>query len=413
MLAGSGARLAIQGVYFILIARALGAEQYGAFVGVVALMAIVAPFASWGTGPLLIRNVARDPSSFSSSWGNALWMTSISGSVLLSTLLLLAKFVLSEKIPLNLVLWVGVSDLLLAAAVGVAAQTFQAVEQLHIMARAQIGLTAARAIAAVILVLLVSHPTAVLWGCCYCLSSALGAIYAIALVCSKLGFPTLRLRHLRSDLLEGFYFSISVSAQSVYNNIDKTMLVRLATFAAAGIYGAAYRLIDLSFQPVGALVYAAYPRFFQHGRTGLEGTRRLAARVLPSAIIYAIFAAVALMLLAPVVPLMFGRDFADSVGALRWLSPLVVFKACHYFLADALTGAGHQGIRSAIQIAIAALNILLNLWLIPAYSWRGAAWASLASDGLLVVGMFAVIQMLSRKALPSGPACLPDAGVSS
>jgi len=43
------------------------------------------------------------------------------------------------------------------------------------------------------------------------------------------------------------------------------------------------------------------------------------------------------------------------------------------------------------------LNILLNLWLIPAYSWRGAAWSSLASDGLLAIGLWTAVSILRRQ----------------
>lgn len=397
MLAGSGARLLIQGVYFVLIARALGAAHYGAFVGVAALVAILAPFSPFGTGQIIVRNVARDRRAFHYSWGNALWMTGVSGSILLAVVLLLARYVLAEKVPLALVLLIGCSDLLLAAVVGLAALAFQAVEQLHRTAQIQVALTAAHAVAAVVLVLSVRHPTALSWGFFYCFSSAVGAVYAIALVSSKLGSPRLSLRRLRSDLLEGFYFAISLSSQSIYNNIDKTMLVRLATFGAAGIYAAAYRLLDLAFQPVSALLASTYPRFFQHGTQGLQGTKRLAKRFLPFAAGYAILASGVLILAAPVLPFVLGHDFRESVDALRWLSPIVLFRAVHYFLADTLTGAGFQGLRSALQIFIAALNVVLNLWLIPAYSWRGAAWASLGSDGMLAVCMFLAILFLERR----------------
>jgi hypothetical protein len=49
----------------------------------------------------------------------------------------------------------------------------------------------------------------------------------------------------------------------------------------------------------------------------------------------------------------------------------------------------------------------LNLWLIPTYSWRGAAWASLVSDGALVLGLFAAIVSLQRRGmLPSAVAAV-------
>lgn len=405
MLAGSGVRLLIQGVYFVLIARALGAQHYGAFIGVVAFAAVLSPFSPLGTGQIIVRNVARDRNTFNYSWGNALWMTGMSGSVLLVIALLLAKWVLAERVPLVLVLLIGLSDLLFSAVSGVAALAFQAVEQLHRTAQIQVALTAARAIAAVVLVLSVRNPTALSWGYFYCLSSAVGSAYAITLVSLKLGYPKFSFRRMRLDLLEGFYFAISLSSQSIYNNIDKTMLVRLATFGAAGIYAAAYRLVDLSFQPVSALLASMYPRFFQHGTQGIQGTKQFARRFLPYAAGYALLAGATLVLLAPVVPYFLGRDFGDSVTALRWLSPLVLFRAVHYFLADTLTGAGFQGLRSAIQLLIAGLNVVLNLWLIPTYSWRGAAWASLASDGMLAVCMFLAILFLERRVEMSGVVC--------
>ena len=39
------------------------------------------------------------------------------------------------------------------------------------------------------------------------------------------------------------------------------MLARLGTLEATGIYGAAYRLIDVSFAPVASLLTAAYAVF--------------------------------------------------------------------------------------------------------------------------------------------------------
>jgi O-antigen/teichoic acid export membrane protein len=53
-----------------------------------------------------------------------------------------------------------------------------------------------------------------------------------------------------------------------------------------------------------------------------------------------------------------------------------------------------------LQIVVAIFNILVNLWIIPAYSWRGAAWSSLASDGLLAVLMCIAVTVL-RHRLPA------------
>ena len=91
---------------------------------------------------------------------------------------------------------------------------------------------------------------------------------------------------------------------------------------------------------------------------------------------------------APLVPRVLGAEYARTTEALRWLALLPLLKTMHYFAADSLTGAGFQGVRTVAQVLVAMFNVLVNLWIIPAYSWRGAAWSSLASDGLLAASLW-------------------------
>jgi O-antigen/teichoic acid export membrane protein len=68
-----------------------------------------------------------------------------------------------------------------------------------------------------------------------------------------------------------------------------------------------------------------------------------------------------------------------------------------------LAGAGYQGLRTFIHVGVAAFNVLINFWLIPTYSWRGAAWSSIASDALLACGIGAAVLVLSRRSQTSVP----------
>ena len=79
LLLGSGLRASIQGIYFVLIARALGPDGYGAFAGVVALVALASPFSGLGMGNILIKNVARDRETFGESWGTGVVAVALSG----------------------------------------------------------------------------------------------------------------------------------------------------------------------------------------------------------------------------------------------------------------------------------------------------------------------------------------------
>src|ERR1700732_2715493 len=103
MVLGRGLGLIIQAVYFIEIARSLGVSNYGAFVGVVALVGIVWPFASMGGSNLLIKNVSRDKNLFPTYWGRALVTTAAFGSLLILAVLMISRFVLPPEIPLLLV----------------------------------------------------------------------------------------------------------------------------------------------------------------------------------------------------------------------------------------------------------------------------------------------------------------------
>jgi len=395
---GQGLRLIIQALYFVVIARSLGAANYGAFVGVVALVGIAYPFATLGSGNLLVKNVARDPSLFSLYWGRALVTTSLASSVFFAVVLVLSHFALPASIPFRLVLLVAGSDLFGLSAIQLCGQAFQTFERLNWTATINVMGSISRLSGALILVTFHHHPSALQWGYLYFISTWVVATAALFLVFTKVGLPKFKLWRSAAEMREGFYFSAGLSAQTIYNDIDKTMLARLGTLEAAGIYGAAYRLIDVTFVPIQSLLAAAYPNFFRAGAEGISATLSYARRLVGGALAYGIAACLAILLFAGIVPLILGPEYALTAVALRWLSLLPILKVLHYFLSDSLTGAGYQGARTCVQAGVAIFNVLINLWIIPAYSWRGAAWSSIASDALLLCGVGAAALVLSRRA---------------
>lgn len=391
MLLGQWARLPVQALYFVLIARSLGARGYGAFVGVTALVAVLAPFSGLGSGNILVKNVSRDEECFARYWGKALALTGVSGTLLLLLVLLLSRFLLPATIPFALVCCVSLADLLCARYLDLATQAYQAYQRLGRTSQLAFLPFLVRLVAVAVLFFAGRAASPLLWGYYYLAANALSALVALLWVRRELGAPAFEKRMLWSDLKEGIYFSISTSSLNIYNDIDKSLLARLATLEAVGIYGAAYRIVDVAFTPVRSLLYACYARFFQSGRGGMAGAAGFAAKVLPYAAGYGLFSSVCLYAAAPLLPLVLGPGYAQTVVALRWLSLLPLLKSFHNFMADALTGAGFQGTRSACQVVTALFNVGLILWLIPSFSWRGAAWASLASDGFLALSLWLAI----------------------
>jgi O-antigen/teichoic acid export membrane protein len=397
MLLGQGFKLLIQALYFIVIARSLGAQKYGAFVGVVGLVGILLPFATMGSGFLLIKNVSRDKRQFRRNFGSALVTTIVSAAFSFAVVVGISHFLFPAAIPMKLIMMVAASDLFCLGIATICAQAFQAFERMKWTASINVLLSALRLAAAVILASVKSNPTALEWGGFYLVSTAMVSILALILVLAKLGTPVLSFARRAAEIREGFYFSVAQSAQTIYNDIDKTMLARLSTLEATGIYGAAYRLIDVSFAPVGSVLVAAYPNFFRVGVDGIPATLRYARPLIVRALGYATLIAAALLAGAGVVPLILGSEYRQTSEALRWLAVLPLLKAVHSFFADALTGAGYQALRTAISAGVAVFNLCINMWIIPAYSWRGAAWSSIASDALLLSAVATAVFVLLRR----------------
>jgi O-antigen/teichoic acid export membrane protein len=402
-LGGSGTRLFIQAAYFIIIARCLGPGQYGGFVAATALIGVISPFVGLGCGPLLVKNVSRDRRQFSEYWGNGLMMTLVSGSVLAFLAMSVCRLVLPRSIPMLVIALLSVSDLIFAKLLDMGAWAFQSVDRLSGNAKLNVLVSLTRLLGIAGLALAVSHPGIMAWSAVYLAGSILAALIAVAWVTFSLGKPKIALHRIRREGVEGCCFSVGQSAGTIYNDIDKTMVARLATLEAAGVYAAAYRLIDVAFIPVRALLSATLPGFFRSGAGGLQASMQYGKRMLIKILPYSLFAFAAIMIGAPLAPHILGRQYADITEALRWLALLPVLKTLHFFTADALTGAGHQGTRSLIQIGVAAFNVLINLWIIPAYGWRGAAASSIASDGLLALSLLFTVTLLRRRStIPTG-----------
>jgi O-antigen/teichoic acid export membrane protein len=397
---GQGFRLIIQTAYFVLVARALGPDSFGAFVTVVAMAALLGPFSGLGTANLFIKNVRSGTRKASLCWGNGIVLTVVSGSAL-SAIGLGLSLLFRLKTVAFVVIMVCISDLVLLKVTELAAFGFTAMERMKQTALQCVVVSLLR-LAGIVGLILTVHPVTLRgWVLVYLFTSLLGMTYAVVKGGQVWGRPVTDLKALRQDVAEGFFFSVAGSAATVYNDIDKIMLSRLADLAATGVYAAAYRVIDVTMTPVRSLAAAAYPQFFRKGAGGLGATYPYALSLIAKAAIYGSLASAGLWLFAPCLPGVLGPKYEEVVGAVRWLALIPLLRCIHSFLADALSGAGLQRTRTGVQVVVALVNIALNLVILPRYSWRGAAWTSLGCDGLLVAAFLSTV-LYYRHAQPRG-----------
>ena len=393
---GMSLRLVIQAAYFVLLARSLGPDAYGAFVAVVAMAGVLAPFSGMGTANLFIKNVRSHKREAAVCWGNGMLLTLLSGT-LFTALVVGLVYLFHLKTGPFVVIVVCISDLVFMKVTELAAFGFAASNRMKQTSIQSVVISLLRLSGISALLEVVQQVTLHRWVLVYLLTGVLGMIYAVWKGSQLWGRPSIDLPALREDVAEGVFFSIGSSATTVYNDIDKIMLSKLSDLASTGVYAAAYRVIDVSLTPVRSLVSAAYPQFFQRGVGGMRATYPYALSLIAKASGYGILTFAGLWILAPVLPHILGSKYDAVVPALRWLALIPFLRCFHVFLADALSGAGFQRLRTGIQVIVASINIGLNLLILPRYSWRGAAWTSLGCDGLLVVTFWFTVLYCRRR----------------
>jgi O-antigen/teichoic acid export membrane protein len=396
MFLGQGMGYLLKGAYFVLIARLLGATQYGVLVGAIALVNMVTNYGRLGSSIVFIRHVSADRTQFAIYWGHILLVTIGMSTLLIVVLRLVAGRLIGASSAALIVPTAFASCLCEQLTVG-AGQVFQTFEKMHVTATLNSLTSLARTLTAAIMLIAMHRATGFQWSLASAAVSALAAIAAIGLVTREFGAPEFVPRLFLKRGVEGAQYAVSASADTAYNELDKTMLSHYGMSAANGIYTMAYRAVDLATMPILSLNMASEPRLFQLGATSLDQAAEFGRRLLMRGLPMGAVAGAGLFVLAPLIPLIIGKDFSESVSALRWLCLIPLFRSVHVITGSVLTGAGLQRYRTIAQIAAVGINFALNLWLIPNYGWRGAAWASLATDGALgVINWSALKWLLSR-----------------
>ena len=399
LFAGQGLSFGVQALYFIVLARVLGTRQYGLLAGAVALVSVVSQYSSLGSGILFLRYVSPDHSRFRLYWGNILMTVSVLGALLVLGIRLAGRWLVGpQSVPL--LFPIAISDCVFAQISSCAGMVFLTFEKMKLSAGLTLLTSISRCFLAVGMLVVLGRASAWQWAVASVAVSSLSACLAILTVTRSFGLPLFSPSLLIKRAVEGFVFAISASTTAVYNDIDKVVLSHAGMDRANGVYSMAYRLVNIGTMPIQSIVGAAFPRFFREGVKGIAATIPMARQLLKRTAGLGIVISAVIFLCAPILPHLVGKSYAESVSALRWLCLIPFFRCFHLSAGDAIAGAGHQKYRLLSQSIAAIGNLLLNLYLVPRYSWQGAAWASLATDGTLGLMNWVAIIYLARRSVP-------------
>lgn len=412
ILLGQGTNLLLQAGYFVLLARLLGVKQYGVFAGAFAVVNLVTPYSALGAGMLFMRYVTAERSSAATYWGNSLLITTVASTVIAGALYFAGPLLTSTNSHLLFVV-LALANCLCSQVANLGSLVFQTFEKMRWTAMLSLVSSLARLLVLVVMQFTLHHATALQWSIGVLIASACAAGVAMALVRAEIGPATFERKLMVRRVKEGLGFSFAGTAQAAYNDVDKVMLSHYGLNRENGFYTLAYRVIDVATTPIAALDAAVLPRFFRFGQAGTAKTVRLALRSAGASLLLGLGIAASLLLLAPIIPHLVGRDFSGVLVALHWLCWIPLLRGIHRAAGGALTGSGRQNSRTAAQLLVAGVNLLLNLWWIPVYGWIGAAWSSLACDGLLALLTSLLLLWGWKRGLPAESSTLAESEVYS
>jgi O-antigen/teichoic acid export membrane protein len=184
-------------------------------------------------------------------------------------------------------------------------------------------------------------------------------------------------------------FALTDVLGPVLARLDAVLLSLMATSAAVGRYGAAYRLLEATFF-IGSAVTGAFTAMYARLSPTTEPTLRASverstkltlALLVPAAVIFGGLA-------EPVSRLLFGRGLEGAADPLRLLAPVVVLYGLTTIGSTIASVRLEPRTFVRANIAAVVVNVGLNLALIPPLDEVGAALAMLVTFAVFATMLF-------------------------
>jgi len=179
----------------------------------------------------------------------------------------------------------------------------------------------------------------------------------------------------------GWPLFLSTTFGIVYFKIDIAMLTEMMGKAATGVYFLGHRPLDYLLLLPNLFATALFPALARMGTDRVEDTARMGERSLRYILIAALPVTLFCMLVAEPIIRWFdtGGEFPASIPVLQVVIWGLPFQAANHIFNRLLIAAGKE--RAFITIALVAMlaNVTLNLFLIPRFSYYGAAAATIVS----------------------------------
>jgi O-antigen/teichoic acid export membrane protein len=394
---GHAVAIALQTLATIVLTRFLGVDDYGRFTVLTVLLLIGVSISEFGLNGTAIRWFARrerPEEVFASLIGLRLVLSSLSALVALAVFALYPH----HDAPLAAVLLTALA--MIAAGVNLTVPT---VLQARLDFRLAVGLDiTARAVSFAVyalaaILVTADDPDRRLVAAALGLAAGyvVAAVVGLAIV-HRLSLPVVPAFHpatWRRLLRDAAPLGVVVILGLASYRVDALVLAALQDSHDVGIYGLAYRFMEASI-PLGLFVIAAVFPLLVRDETDDERRAAQVARAADLLLIVGVGVATATFVLAPdLVRLLGGAAYDASVVPLRILVLSLPFSFVAGLMSWTLIARGLQHRLIPVAAGALTLNLVLNLVLVPTYSYKASAAVTL---GVEILGALVLVVLVRR-----------------
>jgi O-antigen/teichoic acid export membrane protein len=389
-------------VVVLVVIRSMGQENYGRFTSLVVYAALVSIALDLGLRPLFTREVAKDRTRLTPYLNSILSLKLVLMAPVLGILFGAIAVGLPTLVPYVLPTFV----LLIATSFSNQLRaTFYAMGHLRYEGIAIVGEALVLLVAAVTVALLRLPWWYFIWAyaASYLFTTAYAAVVAVRRFDHRFAFDLKRTR-LSMLARESLPFGLTVIISTLYFKIDVPILKFFTTFAAVGIYSAAYKYLEAVVFVPQTLMDPVFPALAQIAHQNIErlgGAATKAYKML--AVIGTPLMVVMVLLAAPIIRYTI-PGFEAAIPVLQVLALGILFLFVNNVFLYTLNAMGRQRDSTRLAVLSLAVNLVLNFILIPMPSsiyggYMGAAWATVLTE----IALFAGGWYLLRKHLVALP----------
>ena len=407
-LAAEGGQLVVSLGIFLGLALVLDTSQFGLYSATVAMAMIMANFAHLGGHVLMIRRVARGM-PLEPEWQRAV-TTVVLGTLIGTVILLGFRTLFVPQVSARTFVLITLSQTLCFWLAESATQASQAMRRLEVGAKSKLTFAGLRVISLIGFTIM-GEGTLDSWAWWAIGGAALGSLGSLSIIQRSFGVKTRFNPPTIADIRMGLPFVLSATSDGVLDSIDRPLLTRYRFVEAAGFYSIAYRIATISVLPIMAMARATDASFFEKGARNPAEAYQFAKRLTIRSASYGFVVGIIIFVLAPFLPEIIStvfwftddsEKFEDVAMVLQFVALLPLLRGLQMFPANALTGSDRHNTRLIIMVGAMLLNLLLNLYFIPRYSWRGAVGTTLGAETAFAIALWiAASRLRNAKPAPS------------